>query len=333
VDVPRRPDHVWEGGVKSQTAVKDGIRWRCGFCSGLRPSVTNRLSVLRPDIAAQLDTALSGVDVDEVVSCSNKSLPWRCPVADDHRWWATPHSRQHRGCPACANHQLSTTNRLDLNAPAIAAELCPLLNEGLTAAQVVVGSKRRVGWRCRHNPEHTWWACVYSRISGQGCPRCHATPRSAQEVRLAHQLAAVLPVSLDEHKVAVAGSRRKADVDILIPLLRIIIEFDVAFWHRGRQEEDRRKIGNLTAAGYRVVRVREAPLEPLCPLDVVVPRNAAAEQVAQAVVDRLKPLVAGLADIDPAGVAARAADAEAHLDRLRADRQVRFQRTKKAAET
>jgi len=191
-----------------------------------------------------------------------------------------------------------------------------MLNEGLTPDKVMVSSGRRLWWRCRRNGAHTWRTTVFSRTRvGSGCPECRITPRSAQEIYLAYELAGVLLVDHGLHAIEAAG--RTWDVDIAIPSLQLIVEFDGSYWHRSKQAMDRRKAAALTSAGWRVVRVREQPLERLNPLDVQVPAAAPAFDVAVAVLARLRLVWPDLPDLDSTGCGARAEAAEQHLERLR----------------
>ncbi|WP_460358581.1 DUF559 domain-containing protein [Actinoallomurus acanthiterrae] len=54
--------------------------------------------------------------------------------------------------------------------------------------------------------------------------------------------------------------------------LKLIVEFDGSYWHRGRDAHDKRKATRLRNSGWTVVRLREAPLEPLHADDVQIPK-------------------------------------------------------------
>ena len=61
-------------------------------------------------------------------------------------------------------------------------------------------------------------------------------------------------------------SKRSWNVDIAVQISReelLLIEYDGAYWHRGKQEVDLRKTQSLLKEGHRVVRLREHPLESL----------------------------------------------------------------------
>jgi hypothetical protein len=94
-------------------------------------------------------------------------------------------------------------------------------------------------------------------------------PRSKEELLLAFELASFLPFDIDEHKLQIDD--RLLDVDMLLWSYKIAVEYDGSFWHRGKEHTDRDKTRALERAGWTVIRVREEPLSPLGPHDVVVP--------------------------------------------------------------
>ncbi|MGI5484734.1 hypothetical protein [Streptomyces lavendofoliae] len=67
----------------------------------------------------------------------------------------------------------------------------------------------------------------------------------------------------------------------------MVVEYDGAYWHRGRIGPDREKALVVRDAGYRMVRVREAPLKELAPDDVVIGPKAGAHADASAVLGRM----------------------------------------------
>ncbi len=58
-------------------------------------------------------------------------------------------------------------------------------------------------------------------------------------------------------------------VDIVSRDHKSAIEHDGSFWHREKQATDQEKSRTLAEAGWRVIRIREAPSVPLGPKDVV----------------------------------------------------------------
>ncbi|MEC8970327.1 MAG: DUF559 domain-containing protein, partial [Actinomycetota bacterium] len=87
------------------------------------------------------------------------------------------------------------------------------------------------------------------------------------------------------HKLRL-GSRLR-DVDIVLDELRLAVEFDGAYWHRNKADEDLAKTQKLEEAGWKVIRVRERPLESIHENDVMVAPLASAKDVADLVLVKI----------------------------------------------
>ena len=91
------------------------------------------LAVAHPRFAAQWDYELNPRSRDPHQTAVQKlrktKVAWVCPVAPDHKWWATLTQRQRNpDCPCCADKQISVTNSLASVYPEIAEEFHPTLN-------------------------------------------------------------------------------------------------------------------------------------------------------------------------------------------------------------
>lgn len=276
--------HRWPASPNNRVGKRSG----CPYCSGARVWELNRLADLRPDLAAQWDGELNGVLTPSQVSVgSGREVYWKCPRGPDHRWKARIYKRAAgQGCRFCAGHEASESTSLLALRPDLAVQL-DAEKSGVSAEALTLGSGKSVHWICPINPaEHTWQATVLNRArNGTGCPDCNVPGTSAQEVRLAAELGVVLAIDLDRHRVP-TGTRVER-VDIIVSALSLIIEFDGSYWHDGMEEVDAEKSERLRGSAWRVVRVREEPLEPLHPYDVVVPFQAPAEQAAVIVLEHL----------------------------------------------
>ena len=104
-------------------------------------------------------------------------------------------------------------------------------------------------------------------------------------MRLAHELAALIDFDLDLHKVRFGGRLR--DVDIVFEDLSVVVEFDGAYWHRNKADKDRDKTQVIEDAGWRMIRVRERPLDSIHVNDVMVDTLASAKTVADAVLVKI----------------------------------------------
>ena len=224
----------------------------------------------------------------DVVVASNKKFWWKCPKGPDHEWKTTVGNRTvgGNGCACCHGLKVSVTNSLATRFPAVAAQWHPTRNGDVTPADVTAGSNKKFWWKCPVTEDHEWKTGLGNRTRlGSGCPDCTLTPRSAQEMRLAHELSALVDFDLEAHKLRLGG--RSRDVDIVVDELRLVVEFDGSYWHRNKADKDLNKTRQLEEAGWKVIRVRERPLESIHENDVMVAPLAAAKDVADLVLVKI----------------------------------------------
>jgi len=165
---PKGSDHEWRA---TGAARMNGHG--CPACANKLVTVSNSLSTTHPDLAAEFHPTKNGdLKPADLVAGTGRSLWWKCNVGPDHEWRATGASRvAGTGCPACAGQQLSVTNSL-ARYPDLVAEFHPTKNGGLTPADVLAGTSKKIWWRCSNDPLHEWKAVVAPRIRGVGCPSC-----------------------------------------------------------------------------------------------------------------------------------------------------------------
>lgn len=95
------------------------------------------------------------------------------------------------------------------------------------------------------------------------------TPRgSAPEKKLFLALKEIYPdaessVLLEDVRLA---KKHLVWVDIFVPSLKLVVEYDGAYWHYNRRMKDVRKTKEIIKKGYRVVRVREATEKIVLPV-------------------------------------------------------------------
>ena len=279
-------DHEWLTSPNERAGGGSG----CPSCSGRQVSVTNSLATLASEIAADWHPTKNGdLTPVQVVAGAHKKVWWKCPVADDHEWQAILSSRtfQGTGCPCCAHQKLSITNSLATLFPEIAAEWHTTKNGDLTPTDVIAGTDKKMWWKCPVADDHEWRGTPSGRSGARrhGCPQCTLTPRSKQEIQLAHELSALIDFDLEAHKVRFAGRLR--DVDIVFDALKLIVEFDGNWWHRNKGDKDREKTALIEEAGWQVIRVRERPLDSIHVNDVMVDTGASAKTAADLVLDKI----------------------------------------------
>ena len=264
------PDHGWPATAQSRTFQGAG----CSYCAGLRPSVTNSLAALFPDVAAQWDYARNGdvLPKDVVAGSSTKNYWWVCDKGPDHNWKAVPQSRtrQGSGCPACDGKQVSVTNSLASLFPELVDEWHPSKNRGLQPTNVVAGSEKGVWWKCRRNPLRVWRTSVAHRTQGgQGCRRCNRI-QSEPEIVLGCELEQFFGGIDHNDRRIVDSDGRSWEVDVKIPTEKLVIEYDGCYFHEGEEARDKKKTKAICRVGWRVVRVREEGLDLVQRHDILV---------------------------------------------------------------
>jgi hypothetical protein len=95
----------------------------------------------------------------------------------------------------------------------------------------------------------------------------HRPGRSKPEQRVA---AALRRHRLHTHTLVNVGGH-EADIALPISPCPVVVEYDGSYWHQATGDLERRQRDAWEAAGFRVVRLREAPLEPSSEWDLVLP--------------------------------------------------------------
>jgi len=100
-------DHEWDSAIDSRTRLGRG----CPCCSGRKVSVTNSLTSVHPEVAAQWHPTKNGsITPDQVPAGSHTKYWWLCPEGPDHEWQITVGGRTSSGsgCPCCAGSRPAT---------------------------------------------------------------------------------------------------------------------------------------------------------------------------------------------------------------------------------
>ena len=287
---PEGPDHEWENKLVARTHLEGG----CPFCRGFKASVTNSVAVLFPELATQWHPTKNGsFTPDQVSFGSDKQAWWSCPKGPDHEWKRKIQERTNgNGCPFCDGKMVSVTNSLASLFPDVANQWHPTKNGELTPGKVARTSGKKVWWQCPNDSEHEWQATVANRtFKESACPYCNLRPRSIQEINLLFELAEFFEIGLDDRKLMEDG--HILDCDIIIRKEQIVIEFDGSYWHGSDQmyKRDLAKTETLSKAGWRVIRVREKPLESISTNDVSMPLRQDMKLTANSVLLKIQEIL------------------------------------------
>ncbi|MBX9725402.1 MAG: zinc-ribbon domain-containing protein [Candidatus Obscuribacterales bacterium] len=171
-------DHIWQAPIKLRTQAVLTSTNGCPFCHGLKPSTTNQLIVLFPDIAAEWHKSENrklGLEVENVVAKSTQKVWWICRKNRSHKWQTKVQDRTSKssGCPYCKGKIASKANNLRIKYPDIAAEWHHKKNGELSPSDVLPMSSKRAWWQCKQNSKHEWQTVISARtFNGTGCPFC-----------------------------------------------------------------------------------------------------------------------------------------------------------------
>ena len=242
--------HEWQAKVSSRNSGRG-----CPYCSG-RYAVKgeNDLQTANPTLASEWNHEKNnGITPADVMPNSNKKVWWKCNKG--HAWQATINSRNNGiGCPYCSGrYAIKGENDLQTLNPALAIEWHYEKNDGLTPADVMPNSDKKVWWKC--NKGHAWQAIIGSRTRGNGCPICNSEKNTSfPEYALVYYL--------KKHGLEVIHSYREQgyELDVYIPVLRIAIEYDGYLWHKDKTQQDLEKNYKCTIDGIKLYRIREGLL-------------------------------------------------------------------------
>jgi len=167
---PVADDHEWV--VSPNKRALSGHQ--CPYCCGQMVCLSNCLATTHPRLAEQWHPNKNGqLTPFSIVSGTNKKVWWKCPVAEDHEWIATVHSRASgRNCPCCGGVKVVNSNCLAITHPHLARQWHPTKNGDVTPFDVVAGGKGSYWWRCLLVEDHEWSAPLHHRKKGRGCPCC-----------------------------------------------------------------------------------------------------------------------------------------------------------------
>ena len=162
--------HEWVVSINNRTNGNG-----CPYCSG-RYIVKgeNDLQTVNPTLAKEWDREKNnGLTPTDVTANSNKKVWWKC--SQGHKWQATIANRNYgNGCPYCSGrYTIKGKNDLQTINPTLAKEWNNEKNNGLTPADVLPNSDKKVWWKCSQG--HEWQARIQDRNKGSGCPVCRKT--------------------------------------------------------------------------------------------------------------------------------------------------------------
>ena len=159
--------HEWQAAIADRNNGNG-----CPYCSNKKVLVGyNDLKTVNQTLAQDWNYERNnGLTPADVMPNSNKKVWWKCP--QDHEWRSTITCRhQGHGCPYCSGrYAIKGENDLQTINPTLAQEWNYEKNNGLTPADVMPNSGKKVWWKCEQG--HEWQARIDHRNNNVGCPYC-----------------------------------------------------------------------------------------------------------------------------------------------------------------
>ena len=251
--------YEWITSIRDRTINKTG----CPQCARkLRGQTRHKTNLQRKEylndakLLADWEYQKNPFGPENYLPGSNERVWWKCSKCG-YIWDSKISNRAilKRGCPCCSNkivvegiNDLSTTN------PDLAKEWHPSKNGLLKPTQVLVGSAKKIWWLCPRG--HEYKASLLHRGHGTNCPICNSGRQTSfAEQAVFYYIKQVFP----DAKNRVTGLlRRRMELDILIPSVKIAFEYDGVFWHKKVNfERENFKFLECKRLGLKLYRIKE----------------------------------------------------------------------------
>ena len=183
-------------------------------------------------------------------------LWWYCK-RHDYSWQECANNRvQYPTPPCCSGRAAHKFRNLATEYPDIAKDWDYDSNGLLTPYDVTPASHIRVNWKC-HKCEYMWDTLVYSRTQRLGrCPNCSKAHTSKAEIILYRYFKEIF-------KETTKAKIEDLEFDIVIPEIKVAIEYDGFPWHLEKQEIHNKKLDIAIRNGYILINIAEYKADKL----------------------------------------------------------------------
>lgn len=238
--------HVWQSRISHRS--KDH---GCPFCSG-RNAIKgeNDFATLYPELISEWNYEKNGeIDPSDFTKRSGQKVWWKC--SQGHEWVASIHNRTGgHGCPYCAGLKaIPGTNDFATLYPDLVLEWDFEKNGDLSPSECTAFSGQKVWWKC--NKGHEWETTIISRANGSECPRCQYIGTSKPEQGIAFYLNQCC-------KIEPRAMINNQEIDIFLPEYDIGIEYDGRFFHKEKEEKEKKKETDVSSVGITLFRIKES---------------------------------------------------------------------------
>lgn len=195
------------------------------------------LALTNPELIKEWDFEKNEISPNEITRSFNKKVWWKCEKG--HCWQATPRARTRvkgTGCPYCSgNLAIEGENDFETSNPELMLDWDWTKNKSINPRKMTANSGIYVNWKC-HFCGFEWKTAANNRSSAKhGCPNCSMKSTSFGEQSLFYYVKMIYPNAINRYRDG------KFELDIYIPDIKVGIEFDGAFFHKGVENNNREK--------------------------------------------------------------------------------------------
>lgn len=253
-------NHEWYATIANRTNHNTG----CPECAKkIRPisiqkamfNIENSLSTwcsCNPETGNILTSQWTGISesgkyytMDEVTYGSSLKMLWHDEF--NNEWYATIYSRTIRKGNYYTSQKVSDLNSLSTwcvdnkeQGQIIKNDWTGIGIDGkhYTMDEVSYGSGLKVLWCDEFN--HEWYAAIYSRTNGSGCPYCNNQTSYAEQY-IYWSLKQLYPETQNRYKAFKDIEKNGIELDVYIEELNLAIEYSPTYWHKGKEKRDNLK--------------------------------------------------------------------------------------------
>lgn len=246
--------HEWQTSVNNRTSLKHN----CPYCCNQKLETgVNDITIVAPKYAEEWDYDLNEILPNQAFISTTRYW-WKCTICE-HSWNNSVSARlsHNNNCPKCAkvelaqtlrNHSINKFGSLLDERPDIAIEWDYEKND-LTPDLVSVESSHSVFWKCK-KCNFKWKTSVSCRVLGQSnCRTCFGSKSFKEQEFIDFVRTCTNYEVLNNDREII----KPKELDVIIPELKIAIEFNGNYWH---SDEKLLRNNGLTAEETHLIKVR-----------------------------------------------------------------------------
>ena len=252
--------HSYEMSVANRTKHPDA----CPVCSGrIVLKGFNDLQTINPELANQWHPTKNGdITPSDITAYSNKKFWWQCECG--HEWQSSCNNRSGgRDCPKCSKikkhaHIVKSAKTFkewcEQNNKKYLLDEWDYNKNSFTPEQVEAYSDKKVWWCC--SLKHSFEESIRKRVNGSMCPHCDGNQTSFQEKCVFYYAEKFFKDAQSNVKLP---ELKGYELDIYIPSLKVAIEYDGSYFHRGKNRaiKDKNKYNLCKENGITLYRIKE----------------------------------------------------------------------------